>query len=115
MDRRHCNNGEAEFPLEPATPSLVKVTHRDQTGWFGLNADWDIRRPYAWTTEEHKALEKGIAAPALRASTPDGALRDLCGAMLREQGREDSKRVNPEERQEAARRILREFIEELPD
>lgn len=115
MKRRHYNNGQAEFILEPVSPSLVKVAHRDQTGWFGLNSDWDVHHPYAWTTMEFQATDDGIAGPTFCATTPDRALRGLCREMLDDQRREDSKRVNPEERQEAARQVLREFLEELSE
>ena len=30
--KRHYNNGEAEFMLEPLSDSVVRVTHREQTG-----------------------------------------------------------------------------------
>ena len=36
MKKRHYNNGDGEFILEPLSDSLVKVTHRDQTGYFGI-------------------------------------------------------------------------------
>ena len=114
MKRRHYNNGEAEFILEPVSTCLVKVTHRDQTGWFGINADWDVHRPYVWTTMEFQLVDDGIAGLAFAATTPEGALRGLCREMLEDQRKEDSNRVNPGERQDAARQVLREFLEELP-
>ena len=43
MTVRHYSNGEAEFLLEPMSGSLVRVTHRDQTGYFAINEDWDAR------------------------------------------------------------------------
>ena len=115
MKRRYYYNRQTEFILEPVSPSLVKVTHRDQTGWFGLNADWDVIHPYAWTTLEFQAKDEGIAGPTFSTNTPDRALRGLCQEMLADRWREDSKRVNPEERKNAARQVLREFLEELPE
>jgi hypothetical protein len=115
MKPRHYNNGEAEFILEPLSPSLVKVTHRGQVGWFGINLDWDVDFPYGYVTYESFIQEDGISGRGLASSTPDGALQSLCRLMLGHQRREDSQRVNPEERREAARRVLREFLEELPD
>ena len=35
--------------------------------------------------------------------------------MFSDQRKEDSKRINPEERQQAARVVLEEFFDELPD
>ena len=35
--------------------------------------------------------------------------------LLNQQGREDSKRVNPEERKASAKRVLREFLNEQPE
>ena len=39
----------------------------------------------------------------------------LCNILLDMQRKEDSKRVNPEERKQSARKVLREFLDELPD
>ena len=47
--------------------------------------------------------------------TPDDALKSLCRWLLRQQRREDFRSVNFEERKEAARTVLREFLIELPD
>ena len=115
MKRRHCNNGEAEFILEPLSPSLVQVTHRGQVGWFGINLDWDADFPYGCATYENLIRQDGISGRGVTSSTPDDALETLCRLMLAHQRRGDSQRVNPEERREAARRVLREFLEELPD
>ena len=40
MQKRHYNNGNWEFTLEPLSDSVVKVTHKDQTRYFGINKDW---------------------------------------------------------------------------
>ena len=42
----------AEFTLEQINPSVVKVTYRDQTGYFGIATHWDVMHPYQWTTLE---------------------------------------------------------------
>ncbi len=47
--------------------------------------------------------------------TPEMALGDLCRALLSQQRKQDDKRINPEERKDAARQVTREFLEELTD
>ena len=37
----------------------------------------------------------------------------LCHILLKDQQKADSKRINPEQRQEAARKVLDEFLREL--
>ncbi len=115
MKKRHYNNGDGEFILEHLSDKLVKVTHRDQTGYFGINKEWDVSRPYAQTTMASDAHEDGISGSIIAFSTPEDALKALCGLMLTAQRKEDSKRINPEGRKEAASQVLKEFLEELPD
>ena len=115
MKKRHYNNGEAEFILEPLSPSVVQVTHREQVAYFGTNLNWDVLRPYAWTTLEYQVQDDGIGGAVLWAATPDDALRALCRSLVSSQRREDSRRINPEERMAAARQVLGEFLEELPE
>ena len=115
MGLRHYNNGDAEFILEPVNDSVVKVTHRDQVGWIGINADWDPQEPYTHTTFSSRLKDDGIDPIGLQFATPDDALKSLCRRMLRQQRKEDSRSVNFEERRDAARRVLREFLNELPD
>ncbi|MDE2715786.1 MAG: hypothetical protein OXI33_02080 [Chloroflexota bacterium] len=114
MNKRHYNNGNGEFILEPLSDSLVKVTHRDQTGYFGISNDWDARSPYARTRWESDICGDAIDS-IFTYSTPETALNSLCSAMLNDQSKEDSKRINPEGRKDAARRVMKEFLEELPD
>ena len=47
--------------------------------------------------------------------TPDAALGALCDSMLADQRKEDSRRINPEQRKRAARKVLGEFLEEIAD
>ena len=47
IDKWRYNNGAAEFILKRVDANKVKVTHLEQAGWFGLNADWDAEQPYA--------------------------------------------------------------------
>ena len=115
MSLRHYNSGEAEFILEPVNDSVVKVTHRSQVGWIGISLDWDPQQPYTYTTFSHRLKEDGIERIGSEYATPDDALKSLCWWLLRQQRREDSRSVNFEERKNAARRVLREFLEELPD
>ena len=115
MSLRHYNNGEAEFILEPVNDSVVKVTHRDQVGWIGISLDWDPQRPYTTTTFSNRLSDDGIERIGSEFATPDDAMKSLCRWLLRQQRREDSRSVNLEERKDAARRVLREFLDELPD
>ena len=117
MDKRHYNNGKAEFMLAPVNDAVVKVTHRNQVGWIGISLDWDVQRPYTFTTSPTQISDDGVdgfEGFVLRYSTPDEALKSLCTMLLDDQGREDSQRVNPEERKAAAKRVLREFLNEQP-
>ena len=115
MEKRHYNNGEAEFMLDPVNDAVVKVTHRNQVGWIGISLDWDVQRPYTFTTSPAQISDDGLDGVVFRYSTPDEALKSLCTMLLDDQGREDSQRVNPEERKAAAKRVLREFLNEQPE
>ncbi len=115
MSRRHYNNGEAEFILEAVNDSVVKVTHRDQVGWIGISRDWDAQRPYTHTTLASSIRDDGIEGFVFHHATPDDALRFLCKLLLDSQSKRDSQRVNPEERKTAARKVLREFLDEQPE
>ena len=89
---------EAEFILEPLTDAMVKVTHR----------------PYTWTTLSSQLRDDGIDGGLFHYTTPDDAPKALCAMLLVQQRVEDSRRINPEERKAAARRVLREFLNEQP-
>ena len=45
MKMRKYTVGDAEFILEPISDSVIRVTHREQTGYFGLRGDCDPNRP----------------------------------------------------------------------
>ena len=120
MKRRRHTVGDAEFILEPISDSVIRVTHREQTGYFGLRGDWDPNRPYTWTEFESMVHGDGITMPMgmesmFSYSSSDAALNALCEAMLYDQRVADARRVNPEERKEAARRVMGEFLEEIPE
>ena len=59
--------------------------------------------------------DDGIEGIGLQFVTPDDALKSLYRGLLRQQRKEDSRSVNFEERKNAARRVGREFLDELPD
>ena len=114
--KRHYNNGDAEFMLEPLSDSVVRVTHREQTAFFGFNRDWEPSKPYTWADYEGFVHDDGIEGRGIwKYCTPDAALRYLCNRMLTKQHREDARRINPELRQQAARQLLAEFMDELPN
>ena len=120
------NNGQAEFILRSMSESLVQVTHRDQVGYIGINQNWDVGRPYTWTymdrttgpsraDMERDARPDGIHGNPSGEATPEEALTLLCNLQLVIQRREDSRRINPEERKRSARKVLGEFLDRLPD
>lgn len=116
MNRRIYSYQDEEFILDPISNSVIRVTHGEQTGYFGLKKDWEAARPYTWISWESDAHEDGIAADfSYSYPVPEMALEDLCRVLLREQRKQDDKRINPEERKEAARQVMREFLEEFPD
>ena len=106
--RSHCR-------VSPLSDSVVKVTHRDQTGYFGINKDWNVRNLYAHTKRESEAHDDGIGSGFFSYPTPERALNSLCGLMLNDQSKAESKRINPKERQKVARQVLNEFLVELPN
>ena len=115
-EKTHYNYQGAVFILDPLSESVVRVTHRDQVGYFGFNRKWDPSKPY--THSDYKGLvnDDGIEGmPIFSYSSPDAALKSLCDSMLRDQRKEDARRTNPEERKRAARRVLGEFLEDLPN
>ena len=104
------------FILEPLSESVVKVTHRDQVGYFGFNKKWDPSSPYTHTDYKGFVSDDGMEVMTIFSySSPGAALNSLCDSMLRDQRKEDARRTNPEERKWAARRVLGEFLEELPN
>ena len=106
----------AVFILEQLSESVVKVTHQEQTGFFGINRIWDPSKPYATITSADNVTDEGIDDMANSSYTsPDAALKALFASMLRDQRREDARRTNPEERKRAARQVLAEFLDELPN
>ena len=116
QERRHYYHQGAVFILEALSDSVVRVTHREQSGCFGFNRKWDPSRPFTWTVSgSYFVHDDGIDGMATSMyATPDAALEVLCDWMLADQRKEDARRINPEERKRAARKVLGEFLEEIP-
>ena len=119
-EKRLYNYEDKEFILEPVSDSVVKVTHREQTGYFGLRGDWDPNRPYTQTLYESMVHGDNIAMPmgwesVFTYSTSDDALNALCKSMLDDQRSADARQINAEERKEAARQVMSELLEEIPE
>ena len=93
----------------------MKVIHRNQVGWIGISVDWNPQEPYTYTTISNSLKDDGIDRVGLQFVTPDDALNFLCQRRFRQQRMEDSRSVNFEERKDAAVRVLRVFLNELPD
>ena len=102
------------FILESISDSVVRVTHRDQTGYIGISQDRDSSRPYRSTMAESPVHTDGVGGPGYPFATPDEALRSLCDLMLAAQRQEGTSRTSPEDRNWAARQVLAEFLDELP-
>lgn len=121
MKKRRYKNGRAEFTLESLSDALVRVTHREQKGHIGISKNWDAAKPYTWTYLvpggglEGTAKPDGIEGNPFSHATPEEALIFLCKILLDLQSKEDSRRINPEERKLVARQVLREFLEGLPE
>ena len=116
MKKRIYIYRDVEFILEPLSESVVRVNYQDQKGYVGLKRDWEADRPYTWINWEGDIREDGIAAGfSYSYPMPELALEDLCSLLLREQRKQDSQRINPEERKKAAQHVFREFLEEMPE
>ena len=75
---RIYSDGTNDFILEPVNESVLKVTHRDQTGYIGINVEWDAASPYSWCTLPDSAQPSGVKNAVARFSTPrPGSLRPL--------------------------------------
>ena len=113
--RRHHDHGDEKFLLKAVSESVVRVSHRDQTGYIGIGREWkDPERPYASTRREDDVCDEGIGGIAVGYRTPAAALDTLCGEMLVDQRMEDVRQASAEQWQGTANRVLREFLEELP-
>ena len=122
-EKRLYNHKGKEFILEPVSDSVIRVTHREQTGFFGLRGDWEPNEPYTWARHEGMVRRDyidpshglGIETHSVFTySSSDGALKALCESMLNDQRSSDAKRANPEERKAAARRVMGEMLEGVP-
>ena len=115
MEKRHYTFRGADFLLESISDCVVRVTHMDQVGYVGMSVDWNPDRPYVWATGEFQVEAEGITASrAAEHRTVEEALEPLCRLMLSAQRRHDAQRINAEERKAAGRRVMRDFLAELP-
>ena len=120
--RLYTHEGK-ECILEPVSDSVVRVTYREQTGFFGLRGDWEPNEPYTWARYGGMVRGNyidpshglGIEIHSLFTySSSDGALKALCESMLDDQRSADARRISPEERKAAARRVMGEMLEGVP-
>ena len=101
-----------EFILEAISDSVVKVTHREQIGYFGVNRNWDPMAPYTLTQNKASVHADGIEGFSINSyARPSVALETLCGWMLENQRKLDASRDSPEDRKNLARWALGEFLE----
>ena len=115
MQRKEIIVRGERFILEPLSPSVVRVEHRDHVGYFGIYKDWDVKYPFAFQTWEPQSYDDGVGNSMTRAATPESALDQLIHYMTEMQRQTDSQRINPEARKGMAQWTLHEFLEALPD
>ena len=112
--RRVLIKGE-EFFLETISPSIVKVTHKEQVGWIGLSKDSDDNKAFAYQLWPLQAGEEGVGTSLTDAQTPRQALLNLAFRLTRRQERDDYLRINPKARKGLAEWELKEFMEGLSE
>ena len=114
-EKRLYSFRDAEFLLEPISENVIRVVYGDDVAYVGMNVDWNPHRPYCWTSLESQVYAEGIDASSVyEYPTIDEALEPPCERMLEAQRKRDAQRINPEERKAAVRRVMREFLDELP-
>ena len=104
-----------KFVLEPLSPAVVRVTHRDQVGYFGLYKDGDLKYPFAFQTWEPQSYDEGLGNSMTNSATPELALRGLILYLRDKQRKTDEQQINPEARKGLAEWTLQEFLDTLPD
>ena len=104
-----------EFFLETVSPSMVKVTHKEQVGWIGLSKDSDDNKAFAYQLWPLQTGEEGVGTSLTDAQTPRQALLNLAFRITRRQERDDYLRINPKARKGLAEWELKEFMEGLSE
>ena len=82
-----------KFVLERLSPAVVRVTHRDQVGYFGLYRDGDLKYPFAFQFLEPQSYDEGIGNSMTRSTTPESALRSLIHYMRDSQRTADEQQI----------------------
>ena len=114
-EKRLYSFRDAKFLLEPISDCVIRVVCGDDVAYVGINVDWNPDRPYCWTARESQVYSEGIdVSSVFEYPTIDEALEPACEKMLKAQRKRDAQRINPEERKAAVRRVMREFLDELP-
>ena len=103
------------FILERLSPTVVRVKHRDQVGYFGIYGDGDLTYPFAFQTWEPESYDEGLGNGMARSVTPESALRSLIHYLKESQRKADDQQINPEARKGLAQWTLQEFLDTLPD
>ena len=94
--------------------SVVRVTHRDQAGYFGIAREWeDSAKPYTSTSREDDVRNDGIGGAAVGYHTPGEALESLCEEMLTDQRDEDARQARAEKWHGPTTSVLRDFLEAM--
>ena len=59
--RRHHDHGDEKFLIKAVSESVVRVSHRDQMGYFGIGRERkDPESPYTSTRREDDVCDEGI-------------------------------------------------------
>ena len=114
LKRRYFDNGDDGFMLRPLSEFVAKVMYRDQEGYFGVVAGWDISEAYTHTRYRDHVSPDGIEGFAINTyRTPDAALIELCSSMMEDDHNQDSAHLTCEELKAAAGDVLGQLVEEL--
>ena len=114
IKRRYFDNGEAGFLLFPVSEFVTRVMYRDQEGYVGVVAGWDISEAYTHTRYSDHVSPDGIEGFVLDTyRTPDAALIELCSSMMEDENDHDSTHLAFEELKDAAGDVLGQLVEEL--
>ena len=104
-----------EFFLEMVSPSIVKVTYKEQVGWIGLSNNSDGNNAFAHQTRPLKTGEEAVGSSMSDAPTSRLALVELAIRLTRRQERAEYLRINPKARKGLAEWELKEFMEGLSE
>ena len=106
--RTHKYNGKT-FTLHEGEGCYIRITHRRQTGYAGVNLRGTKDRPYAWHTDKGSVTADGLQGGG-GASSMDDVIRVCCNSLAHTADEIEQRReFNPEE----ACKAMHEWWEKL--